>query len=69
MYVHLVGILLIFSVTTKLFRFNGKVQRGFRPPICFYSNLPGPLPNGLKDFRFLVKISLSYSNLGSVLKK
>ena len=41
---------------------KGTVQRDFRPPVFHHTNLPGPLPNGLKDFRFLVKISLSYSN-------
>ena len=63
MYVHLVGILLIFSVTTKLFRFNGTVQRGFRTPICFYSNLPGLPAQWVKIFFFiLVKILRGFSN-------
>ena len=52
-----------FLETLKLFMrllwlfIHGKVQRDFRPQVFFHnSNLPVPLTNGLKYFRFWLRI-------------
>ena len=62
---HFVGevILEIVMLYTFLeFGIKETVQRDFRPPFFHYSNLHGPLIDGLKYFRFLIKISRSLSN-------